>query len=337
MYKFYSVEESIMRLNLVKKEDCLIRVFLTDDLRYEFIPRDGYNPLHRLRGTQNISQFLISSMRENESAILGYHPEYNEIYSFAPIEEVGLVCFEEVELIKGPCSRNPLPTLRFSSQVVCGSYPEYLTHFGLEDNYTNRGKVLTLVTNLAKTAKKGSLEKVHSYDSSLVEKLYHGVSRFGKNVPVLRYRGLPDIFGFTNIIKSFPDITEEEVVELFDKYDIPLTSTAQKYIRDLRKEESTRRTPRRKRKREKKGSLPVEDLDIIQYIGKHHIEKFRGDVIIYSKEFGQEIVAENPFKLVQTIRANGDNIEATLGPKIWEEVTGKKWEDKDDDGEGEEG
>lgn len=332
MYKFYSVEESIMRLNLVKGEDFLIQVFFTDDLRYEFIPRDRYNPLHRLRGTQSISQFLISSMRENRLAIFGYHPEYNEIYSFAPIEEVGLVCFEEVELIKGPCSRNPLPTLRFSSQVVCGSYSEYLTHFGLGDNYTNRGKVLTLVTNLAKTAKKGSLEKVHSYDPSLVEKLYHGVSRFGKNVPVLRYQGLPDIFGFTNIIKSFPDITEGEIVELFDKYDIPLTSTAQKYIRDLRKEKPPRRTPR-KRKREKRGSLPVEGLDIIQYIGRHHIEKIKGNVTIYSKEFGQEIVVKNPFELVQTIRSNGDSIETVLGPKIWEEVTGQRWESKGDEEE----
>jgi len=314
-----------MRLNLVKGEDFLIQVFFTDDLRYEFIRREGYNPLHRLRGAQNISQFLISSMRENKFAVFGYHPEYNEIYSFTPVEEVGLVCFEEVELIKGPCSRNPLPTLRFSSQVVCGSYSEYLTYFGLVDNYTNRGKVLTLVTNLAKTAKKGSLEKVHSYDPSLVEKLYYGVSRFGKNVPVLRYQGLSDIFGFTNIIKTFPNITESQIVKLFESYGMPLPSTAQKYLRDLKKGE-TQNKPRPPRK---KKSQSVNGLDLIQYIGKHHIKKTRKEVTIYSEKLSSDIVAKNPFDLVQTIRSNGDNIETELGPKIWEEVTGRSWRSRE--------
>lgn len=327
MYKFYSVEESIMRLNLVKGEDFLIQVFFTDDLRYEFIPRDKYNPLHRLRGAQSISQFLISSMRENKFAIFGYHPEYNEVYSFTPVEEVGLVCFEEVELIKGPCSRNPLPILRFSSQVVCGSYSEYLTHFGLEDNYTNRGKVLTLVTNLAKTAKKGSLEKVHTYDPSLVEKLYYGVSRFGKNVPVLRYQGLSDIFGFTNIIKTFPNITKDQIIKLFESYGMSLPSTAQKYLRELKKSKNQSRPPRKKRNK------PPEGLDLIQYIGKHHIKKTRKNVTIYSEELSSDVVAKNPFDLVQIIRSNGDSIGAELGPKIWEEVTGQRWESKGDDGE----
>lgn len=328
MYKFYSVEESIMRLNLVGDENLLIRVFFREDLEYEFIPRDEYNPLHRLRGTQTISQFLISSMKEKGFALLGYHPEYNEIYSFSPVGEIGLVCFEEVELIKGPCSRNPLPILRFSSKVVCGSYPEYLSHFELEDTYTNRGKVLTLVTHLAKTAKSGNLEGTYSYDPSMVEKLYYGTSRFGKNVPVLRYQGLSDLFGFTNMIKTFPDITESQIVALFDSYNMPLPSTAQKYIRDLRKEESNKPRPPRKRKPQ-----PVEGLDLIQYIGRHHIKKTRKDVTIYSEELSSDIVAKNPFDLVQTIRSNGDNIEAELGPKIWEEVTGQRWESKGDDEE----
>lgn len=329
MYKFYSIEECLMRLNL-EKGGLLVKVYYSNDIEYEFIPIEGCNPSHRLRGASNIFQYLVASVRENGFALFGYHPEYNEVYSYTPTNEVGLICFEDVELIKGCSSRNPLPILRFSHQTVCGSYLEYLSHFGLVDNYTNRGKILTLVTHLAKTAEKGSLEKTHDYDPTLVEELYYGISRFGKKVPVLRYRGLSDIFGFTNITKAFPNITEEEIVELFDKYGIPLTSTAQKYIRDLRKEEPTKRTPR-KRKRRKKGPPPIEGLDLIQYIGRHHIRKVKDHIEIYSNEFGQEIVVNNPFEIVQTIRMNGDEIETSLGPKIWKEVSGEEWPSGDDE------
>lgn len=328
MYKFYSIEETILRLTLLVGNDHLIRVRASDDLEYEFVSREKYRPLHRLRGIQSIHPYLISSVKERGFAVYGYHPEYKEIYSFSPVEEVGLVCFEETELIKNPCSRNPLPTLRFSQNQVCGSYPEYLTHFNLEDTYINRGKVLTLATQLAKVSPKADLGDTHSYDPSLVEKLYYGLSRFGKKVPVLRYQGLSDLFGFTRMVKTFPDITESQIVELFDSYDMPLPSTAQKYIRDLRKEESTSKTrPPRKR------SQPIGELDLIQYIGRHHIRYRKGHVWIDSKSLGQERVAKNPFDLVTNIRANGDTIEATLGPKLWEEVTGSKWDDGGDDDE----
>lgn len=321
MYKFYSIEECLLRLG---NKRCLIQVNSRDgEVEYDLIPFEGYNPTHRLRGFQSLYQYLISSIKETGSAIFGYHPEYNEIYSYVSCGEVGLVCFEKTELIKDPSPKNPLPIIRFSNETVCGSYPEYLSYFGLEDTYTNRGKVLTLATNLAKTSDRGTIVGTHQYDRSLVEQLYYGTSRFGKNVPVLRYRGLSDIFGFTNIIKIFPNMTQEEIVELFESYSIPLPSTAEKYLRELSKGESPSTRPPRKKK-----STQVENLDLIQYIGKHHIKKSRKKVVIYSHELDSEIVAKDPFDLIQTIRANGDNIDAEMGPKLWEEVTGKSWESK---------
>lgn len=153
----------------------------------------------------------------------------------------------------------------------------------------------------------------------------HYNTKGGVQGAVFYHKGIGLINGLREMKEAFPEATGRDIRALYYRFEMEPSSQISRFFPS---EESNKPRPPRKRKPQ-----PVEGLDLIQYIGKHHIKKTRKDVTIYSEELSSDIVAKNPFDLVQTIRSNGDNIEAGLGPKIWEEVTGQRWESKGDDEE----
>lgn len=146
----------------------------------------------------------------------------------------------------------------------------------------------------------------------------HYNTKGGVQGAVFYHKGVGLINGLKEMKEAFPEATGKDIRALYYRFGMEPSSQISRFFPSG---ESTNK-PRPPRKGKPR---PVEGLDLIQYIGKHHIKKTRKDVTIYSNEFGQDIVVKNPFDLVQTIRSNGDNIEAGLGPKIWEEVTGQSW------------
>lgn len=150
----------------------------------------------------------------------------------------------------------------------------------------------------------------------------HYNTKGGVQGAVFYHKGLGLINGLKEMKEAFPEATGKDIRVLYYRFGMEPSSQISRFFPSG---ESTNK-PRPPRKSKPQS---VEGLDLIQYIGKHHIKKTRKDVTIYSNEFGQDIVAKNPFDLVQTIRSNGDNIEAGLGPKIWEEVTGQSWRSRE--------
>ena len=126
--------------------------------------------------------------------------------------------------------------------------------------------------------------------------------------------------GLKELREHFPKANSQDIRDLYYKFSMEPSSQIGRFFP---RAESTgsKRTQRRKPK-------PINDLDLIQYIGRHHIRKSKRSLFLWSNELDSEVAVKNPFELVQTIRANGDNIEAGMGPKIWEEVTGKAWKSK---------
>lgn len=156
----------------------------------------------------------------------------------------------------------------------------------------------------------------------------HYNTKGGVQGAVFYHKGVGLINGLKEMKKAFPEATGKDIRALYYKFGMNPSSQISRFFPSGEFIDKPR--PPRKRKMEKKGSLPVEDLDIIQYIGRHHIKKVKDHIEIYSNEFGQEIVVNNPFEIVQTIRMNGDEIETSLGPKIWKEVSGEEWQSGDD-------
>jgi len=141
---------------------------------------------------------------------------------------------------------------------------------------------------------------------------------------IFYHREIGLVNGLKDLVKKFPLVTSREVRSLYRKFGMEPSSQIGTL---LKTSEDFPKRPSRKRKKE---PLPIEGLDLIQYIGRHHIKMSKGLVEIYSQEFGQEIVVNSPYEIVQTIRSNGDEIETGLGPKIWKEVTGEEWQSGDD-------
>lgn len=153
----------------------------------------------------------------------------------------------------------------------------------------------------------------------------HYNTKGGVQGAVFYHKRIGLINGLREMKEAFPEATGRDIRALYYRFEMEPSSQISRFFPS---EESSKPRPPRKKK-----AKSVDGLDLIQYIGKHHIKKTRKDVTIYSEELSSDIVAKNPFDLVQTIRSNGDNIEARLGPKIWEEVTGQRWESKGDEEE----
>lgn len=153
----------------------------------------------------------------------------------------------------------------------------------------------------------------------------HYNTKGGVQGAVFYHKGVGLLNGLKEMKEAFPEATSRDMRALYYRFGMEPSSQIGRFFSS---EEPTSKTrPPRKRPQ------PIEGLDLIQYIGRHHIRYRKGHVWIDSKSLGQERVAKNPFDLVTNIRANGDTIEATLGPKLWEEVTGSKWDDGEDDDE----
>lgn len=143
---------------------------------------------------------------------------------------------------------------------------------------------------------------------------------------VFYHKGIGLLNGLREMKEAFPEATGKDIRALYYRFGMEPSSQISRFFPSG---ESTNKT----RPSRKKKPQPVEGLDLIQYIGKHHIRKVKDHVEIYSNELGQERVVSSPFDLVQVIRSNGDEIEASLGPKIWEEVSGESWKSREGDGE----
>ena len=152
----------------------------------------------------------------------------------------------------------------------------------------------------------------------------HYNTKGGVQGAVFYHRGVGLVNGLKEMKAAFPKATSKDIRALYYQFGMEPSSQISRFFTSGEPTSKTR-PPRRKK------TKPVEGMDLIQYIGKHHIRKVKDNVEIYSNEFGQESVVSSPFDLVQTIRSNGDNIEAGIGPKIWEEVTGQAWKSKKGD------
>ena len=152
----------------------------------------------------------------------------------------------------------------------------------------------------------------------------HYNTKGGVQGAVFYHRGVGLVNGLKEMKAAFPKATSKDIRALYYQFGMEPSSQISRFFPSGEPTSKTR-PPRRKE------TKPVEGMDLIQYIGKHHIRKVKDHVEIYSNEFGQERVVSSPFDLVQTIRSNGDNIEAGIGPKIWEEVTGQAWKSKKGD------
>lgn len=154
----------------------------------------------------------------------------------------------------------------------------------------------------------------------------HYNTKGGVQGAVFYHRGVGLLNGLKEMKEAFPEATGKDIRALYYRFGMEPSSQISRFFPSGESANKTR--PPRKKKPQ-----PVEGLDLIQYIGKHHIRKVKDHVEIYSNELGQERVVSSPFDLVQVIRSNGDEIEASLGPKIWEEVSGESWKSREGDGE----
>lgn len=148
----------------------------------------------------------------------------------------------------------------------------------------------------------------------------HYNTKGGVQGAVFYHRGVGLINGLKDMKTHFPKATSKDIRSLYYLFNMEPSSQIGKFFPKGESPSKTRPPRRRKPK-------PVEGLETLEYIGRHHIRNHKGKPMLWSEEFNSEVVAKNPFDLVQVIRANGDNLEAGLGPKIWEEVTGKAWEE----------
>ena len=126
--------------------------------------------------------------------------------------------------------------------------------------------------------------------------------------------------GLKELKEHFPNATGKDIRALYYQYGMEPSSQISRFFP---KGDATSQTRSHSKK------VNVESLDLIPYIGRHHIKKSKKNVTIWSEELSSDVVAKNPFEIIQTIRANGDQIQANLGPKLWEEVTGKAWKTKE--------
>lgn len=309
---FKSIEECLLRLEFTSKH-YIISIYLgKDGPEYDLLmnEREKLIPLHRLRGTQSILKYILESVREGRRAYFGYNQEFeDEIYSFGEKDQVGLVYFGGFSLIKRPGKGRPLPTLEFENGTVCSSYSDYLEFFGLTDNYSNRGKVISWINSHLVEASEGE-KKTYTYNYKKVKGFTTATTRFKTEVQVLSYEGLPDMFGFKAIVKTFPQITLKQVEKLYNSQGVKMPSTVKKYFRDKKKDKPTRkRRPRR-------------TIGFDYYISTYHLRPSDTKGYLNFRANYGDVVINNSEKLTEELRGHGETITKGEAQSLWKHIMG---------------
>lgn len=234
-YKFLGIEEALYRLNLHK--DKILKVFprsrnegeLSGALNYNLISPEGLIPSHKMKSYSSLSKYIVESLDSSSVAFIGYNN--GGLYSFSPSEALGIMYFGQTTLRKrSKGDKSPLPLIEFEDKTLCSNMTDYLNFFKLEDNYSNRGKVMSWL-NLQRGEAIRLRKRTYKFDPNKVINLELSQNSYGKPVATLTYEGLPSIKGFSQLVQLFPKITQKEVEELYGEFGIPLPSTAKKFFR----------------------------------------------------------------------------------------------------------
>lgn len=315
--EFKSIEECLLTLEATSR-DYLISVYIgkSGGPEYSILTNadGGLVPLHRLRGTQPILKYILESIREGRRAYFGYNSEFeNEIYSFGEKDQVGLVYFGDFSLVKKPGKGRPLPTVEFENGTVCSSYKDYMEFFGLTDNYTNRGKVMSWVNSHLEEASKGE-EKTYTFNQKKVKGFTSAQTRFKTEIQVLSYEGLPDMFGFGAIVKTFPNITLKQVENLYSSQGVKMPSTVRKHFRDKKK------APSKPQKPQKTPGVKQNPGEFDYYITTYNLHPSDTKGYLNFKASYGDVVVNNSRKLAEELRGHGEVITYNEAQSLWNTV-----------------
>lgn len=314
---FKSLEECLITLESSGKENLIHLYLRKNGVKYDLIKNvEKLVPVHRLRGYQSLLKYILESIKENKEIYFGYNPDFpQEIYSFEEKESLGVVYFGSFSVVQNPGRGRPLPTIEFEDGTLCSKYQDYLEFFRLPDNYFNRGKVMRWV-NAHQEKVKVVKKKVYHFNPQKVIGFTTGTTRFKTEVQVLSYKGLPDMFGFGAIIKTFPKLTQIQVEDLYKSHGVKIPSTVGKYFRDKEKDLSTKVV------KSKTTNTKVELGEFDYYIDTYQLRPSESPGYMSFRSNYGDIVIDTPEKLTKELREHEEVITANEAKRLWSIVMG---------------
>lgn len=312
-WEYHSLEEALYRLSRFTlgraKPSLKIWVYPKEDkLYYSIVEQvEDLIPSHALNIANQAIKHIFKALQEQNEAFIGFEDiECNKLYSYVRSEEVGLLYFGDIQLRKKAKDHRKvkIPIIEFENKVVCETLEDYLRFFSLENNYINRGKVMAWV-NQQKGEAKNLRNRRRKFDPNKVVDMYMGKNSFGKEMAILVYEGLPQLAGFGPIIRTFPDLTEQEALNLYKRFLIPPPSTLKRYFKGENKKE--------------KVQTPTNMDSIIEEYNLYKTpEGFMNVKALLT--WGQDIVVKSSAQLLKELRALGAVVTQSESKKIWEKV-----------------
>lgn len=105
--------------------------------------------------------------------------------------------------------------------MTLSSVIDYMGMYDVPHNYLTRARLLTKLHEFDnETAESPTLPVNFEWEKVL--SLEPWTNHFKKPSVVLKYKGLPPLFGLTQIRRSFVSITNRTLVRLYQKYEVPL-------------------------------------------------------------------------------------------------------------------
>lgn len=230
--RYYGIEP--MLIDLKSRGEQVAHIYIKDHkAQYDFVAGE-VSQAHHLRNLGEAAQCVIETLADRGEAWIGL--EGPAIYSYLPSTEAGLLYFGEVKLVTLPNDRRKVryPVVQFEDGTICQKLSDFLEYFKLENNYSNRGKVMRWLSSLDGPTTKLRTRK-QKFDRKKVINLEMGTNRFGKPTAILHYRRLPAMVGLKPMLDTFPDLTPTQVQELYSDYGIALPGTFKRAFKEHKK------------------------------------------------------------------------------------------------------
>lgn len=227
--RYYGIEP--MLIDLKSRGERVAHIYIKDHkAQYDFVG-GGVSQAHHLRNLGEAAQCVIETLADRGEVWIGL--EGPAIYSYLPSTEAGLLYFGEVKLVTLPNDHRKVryPVVQFEDGTVCQKLSDFLEYFKLENNYSNRGKVMRWLSSLDGPTTKLRTRK-QKFDRKKVINLEMGTNRFGKPTAILHYRRLPAMVGLKPMLDTFPDLTPTQVQELYSDYGITLPGTFKRAFKE---------------------------------------------------------------------------------------------------------